>query len=207
MNADGTAEGQLLPGTVSFVSARTHAAPAFGNPAHWAADLPETGRTGRHSPDRINVATEEAFHLRFLAQCAVPDTQMTTIGEVVRLVDVVTGAAASLTSVDGWWEAREGGPVRLCERIERVLAAYDEAGRPGPETFTLHVHHGGQYVRHLRLSDLQLPSLRQAPQGSGTPLLVPVTNFDRQTPSSTIWAKTRRSPHDDRAALPNARQL
>ncbi|MET8586406.1 hypothetical protein ABZX39_36890 [Streptomyces collinus] len=155
MNADGTAEGQPLPGTVSFTSARTPTAPAFGNPAHWAADLPETGRTARHSPDRVNVATEEAFHLRFLAHCAVPDTQMTTIGEVVHLVDVVTGAAASLTPVGAG--GGEGGPLRLCERIERVQAAYDEA--PCPETFTLHVHHRGQYVRHLWLSDLQLPSL------------------------------------------------
>lgn len=44
----GTAEGRLLPGTVSFMSARTHAAPAFGSPAHWAAGLPENARTARH---------------------------------------------------------------------------------------------------------------------------------------------------------------
>lgn len=47
---DGDAEGQLLGGTVSFMSARTHAAPAFGNPAHWAAGLPERARLSRHAP-------------------------------------------------------------------------------------------------------------------------------------------------------------
>ncbi|MFF9569849.1 hypothetical protein [Streptomyces sp. NPDC014685] len=31
----------------------------------------------------------------------------------------------------------------LWERIERVLDAYDAAGAPGPDTFTLHVHYGG----------------------------------------------------------------
>ncbi|MHB6903975.1 hypothetical protein [Streptomyces sp. DB-54] len=31
----------------------------------------------------------------------------------------------------------------LWERIERVLDAYDAAGAPGPDTFTLHVYDGG----------------------------------------------------------------
>jgi hypothetical protein len=34
---------------------------------------------------------------------------------------------------------REGGPVRLWDRIELVLDAYDEADRSGSETFTLYV--------------------------------------------------------------------
>lgn len=156
---DGTAEGQLLGGTVSFMSARAHAAPTFGNPAHWAAGLPEKPRTGRHSPQRITVATEEAFHLRFLAQSAVPDAQMTTVGDVVHLVDVVTGSAATLTPYGGGWQVREAGPVRLWERIERVLDAYDEADRPGPETFTLHVYDGGQHLRHPQMPGLPLPRL------------------------------------------------
>lgn len=154
---DGTAEGRLLGGTVSFMSARTHAAPAFGNPAHWAAGPPDRPRSARHSPERIGAATEEAFHLRFLAQCAVPDAQMTTVGEVVHLVDVVTGSAATLTPDDGAWLVREGGPVKLWERVERVVDAYDMAGRPEPETFTLYVHDGGQHVRHPRMPGLPLP--------------------------------------------------
>ncbi|MEU0806674.1 ATP-grasp peptide maturase system methyltransferase [Streptomyces sp. NPDC005970] len=154
---DGTAEGRLLPGTVSFMSARTHAAPAFGNPAHWAAGLPEKARTTRHSPERITAATEEAFHLRFLAQSSVPSAQMTTVGEVVHLVDVVTGSAAVLTPDDSAWRVREGGPVALWERIERVLDAYDTADRPGPETFTLHVSDGGQRLRHPQMPGLMLP--------------------------------------------------
>ncbi|WP_319054224.1 ATP-grasp peptide maturase system methyltransferase [Streptomyces europaeiscabiei] len=154
---DGTAEGQLLGGTVSFMSARTHAAPVFGNPAHWAAGLPERSRTTSHSPERITAATEKAFHLRFLAQSAVPDAQMTTVGEVVHLVDVVTGSVATITPGDGAWRVREGGPVKLWERIERVLDAYDAAGRPGPETFTLHVYDGGQHLRHEQMPGLPLP--------------------------------------------------
>jgi methyltransferase of ATP-grasp peptide maturase system len=154
---DGTAEGQLLGGTVSFMSARTHAAPVFGNPAHWAAGLPDKPRTTRHNPERISAPTEEAFHLRFLAQSAVPGAQMTTVGEAVHLVDVVTGSAATLTPGDGGWQVREGGPVKLWERIERVLDAHDAAGKPGPETFTLHVYDGGQHLRHPQMPGLPLP--------------------------------------------------
>lgn len=154
---DGTAEGRLLPGTVSFMAARTHAAPAFGNPAHWVAGLPEQARSPRHTPERITAATEEAFHLRFLAQSAIPDAQMTTVGEVVHLIDVVSGSAATLAPTGSGWQVREGGPVRLWERIEAVLDAYDAAGAPGPETFTLHVHGGGQHLRHPRMPGLPLP--------------------------------------------------
>ncbi len=120
VNRDGTAEGHLLGGTVSFMSARPNAAPAFGNPAHWAAGLPAIGRTARHSPERTTAATEEAFHLRFLAQCAASDAQMTTVGDVVHLVEVVTGSAVTLTPREGRWEVREGGPVRLWEGIKTV---------------------------------------------------------------------------------------
>jgi hypothetical protein len=154
---DGTAEGQLLGGTVSFMSASTHAAPVFGNPAHWAAGLPDKSRTARHSPEQISAATKEAFRLRFLAQSAVADAQMTTVGEVVHLVDVVTGSAATLTPGDGTLRVREGGRVKLWERIERVLDAYDAAGRPGPETFTLHVYDGSQHLRHKQMPGLPLP--------------------------------------------------
>jgi methyltransferase of ATP-grasp peptide maturase system len=157
---DGTAEGALLPGTVSFMAARTHAAPSFGNPAHWAAGLPDKPRPARHSPERLMAATKEAFHLRFLAQCAVPGAQLVTVGEVVHLVDVASGSAATLTSGDGAWDVREGGPVRLWERIEGVLDAFDAAGRPGPETFTLHVWGGGQFLRHPDMHGLSLPTVR-----------------------------------------------
>lgn len=157
VSEDGTAEGQLLGGTVSFMSARAHAAPAFGNPAHWAAGLPEKARPTRHSPERITAATEDAFHLRFLAQSAVPDAQMTNVGEIVHLVDVVTGSAATLTPDKGTWLVREGGPVKLWERIEGVLDAFDAAERPGPQAFTLHVYDGGQHLRHSKMPGLPLP--------------------------------------------------
>ncbi|MGA6219406.1 hypothetical protein ACPESV_03590 [Streptomyces umbrinus] len=46
--------------------------------------------------------------------------------------------------------------MKLWARIEHVLDAYDMAGTPGPETFTLRVY-GGQYLRHPQVPGLQLP--------------------------------------------------
>ncbi|WP_327188335.1 hypothetical protein [Streptomyces sp. NBC_01334] len=77
----------------------------------------------------------------------------------MHLVDVVTGSAATLTPAGGRWEVREGGLLRLWERIETVFSAYDEADRPRPETFTLHVYDGQQHQRHPHLPSLLLPRL------------------------------------------------
>ncbi|MFJ4335736.1 ATP-grasp peptide maturase system methyltransferase [Streptomyces sp. NPDC088935] len=155
---DGTAEGPLLPGSISFMPARTHAAPAYGNPADWAAGLHEVrSRSVRHAPERITVATEEAFHLRFLAQSAVPDAQMVTVGGVLHLIDVVSGAVATLAPEGGAWEVREGGPLKLWSLIEQVIDAFDAAGRPGPETYTLRVDGEGQRLLPAHGLRLQLP--------------------------------------------------
>ena len=156
--ADGTAQGSLLPGTISFMPARSHAAPAFGNPAHWASTLPEAARPARHSPDRINAATEEAFHLRFLAQCAAGNAQMTIVNETVYLVDVVSGSAATLTPHADTWQVRQTGPLHLWDRIETVMDAYDQAGQPAPETFRLRVDGDGQHLHHPQLPQLAFPT-------------------------------------------------
>jgi methyltransferase of ATP-grasp peptide maturase system len=165
-NGDGTAEGPLLPGTVSFMPARTHAAPMFGDPARWADRITGPDREARHTPDRITDPTAAAFHTRFLAQTAVPNAQLVHLGDVVHLVDVASGSAAHLTrdgtgdrgGDDGAWRVRESGPVRLWERIEQLLDAYDAADRPRPETFRLHVTPDVQVLRHRRMPAMPLPA-------------------------------------------------
>ncbi|GAA2600846.1 MULTISPECIES: ATP-grasp peptide maturase system methyltransferase [Streptomyces] len=154
---DGTAEGPLLPGTISFMPARAHAAPAYGNPSDWAAGLhEERSRAARHAPERLTAATEEAFHLRFLAQSAVPDAQMVTVDGVLHLIDVVSGSATTLTPEGGAWSVREGGPLKLWSLIEQVIDGFEAAGRPGPETYTLRVDGEGQRLLHARMPQLRL---------------------------------------------------
>ena len=96
----------------------------------------------------------------------------------VHLVDVVTGSATTLTPCDGGWKVREAGPLRLWERIERVLDAYDEADRPGPGTFTLHVYDSGQHLWHPQMPGVPLchgcfdlsPGARAVPPVLSVPL-------------------------------------
>ncbi|MFJ8013732.1 hypothetical protein [Streptomyces sp. NPDC096339] len=139
------------------MSARTHAAPTFGNPAHWAAALTGRPRTTRHRPERITAATDEAFHLRFLAQTAVPYAQMTTVDQTVFLIDDTTGSHATLTPAGDTWEVRQGGAGSTVGSNRSRPDAYDMAGSPGPESFTLHVHDGGQHLRDPQIPAIPLP--------------------------------------------------
>ncbi len=157
-NGDGTASGPLLPGTISFMAARAQEAPAFGNPAHWESLYSGDASEARHTPERITAATGEAFFTRFLVQCTVPNAQLTAIGQTVHLVDIVSGSAATLTPHQtGTWRLSQSGPLRLWDQIEGILDAYDQAGRPAPDTFRLHVDQEGQHLRHPHMPSLPLP--------------------------------------------------
>lgn len=148
-SGERTAEGPLLPGTISFMAARTHNRPEPGNPAHWAAltrDAPP--RPARHSPRRLEAATEEGFFGRFLAQLAAPGAQQTTDGQTIHLVDVATGSTASLTPVGETWRVRQAGPLQLWDAIETAWDAWDQADRPGPEIFRMRVDHERQTIAH-----------------------------------------------------------
>ncbi|MCF2532138.1 ATP-grasp peptide maturase system methyltransferase [Yinghuangia soli] len=157
VSEDGTADGPLLDGTVSFMPARTHAAPAFGDPARWAARITGAARTPRHTPERFSAPTDQAFQLRYLVQTAVPNAQTIALGDTTYLVDVVSGSAATLTRDGDRWQVRESGALKLWDRVEDVLDAYDAAGRPRLDAFRLHVGPDGQTLRHPQMPPLTLP--------------------------------------------------
>jgi len=156
VNGD-TATGPLLPGTISFMMARAHAAPAPGNPYHWIerqkSDPSAGHRAAVHSPMFLSEATDAAFQRRFLAQLAAPNAQ--TISPVsdtegaVLLVDTVTGSTASVDPAGAdRWEVAQSGPLRIWDAIEDALDAWGHAGSPPPEAFTMTVDARGQRVGH-----------------------------------------------------------
>ncbi|MGW6456685.1 ATP-grasp peptide maturase system methyltransferase [Streptomyces sp. NPDC055078] len=146
---DGTASGPLLPGTVSFMLARPHQAPAFGNPAHWNTLLADAHPTiARHTIDWLTAATEEAFFTRFLIQSALPNSQITEIDGATYLIDVTAGSVAALAPDGDHLHVRQAGPVRLWDRAEDVLDAHAAAGHPGPAAFRLTVDADGQHLQH-----------------------------------------------------------
>lgn len=149
VHSDGTASGPLLAGTVSFMPARTHAPPAFGNPAHWRsmATQPAATRPARHAPQRITGETGQSFFARFLAQLAAPNAQLTSDGGAEQFIDVTTGSTATLTHAGRGWQVRQSGPDRLWDAIEAALDAWDHAGQPGPQEFRMHIG-PQQQIRH-----------------------------------------------------------
>lgn len=141
----GTGSGPLLPGTVSFMLARTHLPPRPGSPGHWAEHFDES-RPARHALGRITSNDEQAFYALFLAQLATPGTVMSRVDQTTYLTDVVSGAVAGLVLDGDGWVVRQGGPARLWDRIEAVLDAWDAAGRPGPERFLMRVTADSQEI-------------------------------------------------------------
>lgn len=155
VNEDGSAEGPLLPGTISFMAARAQEAPPFGNPQHWAqlaADV--QSETAHHDPARITEATETAFFARFLAQLAAPDAQLSTIGDTTFVVDLVSGSVAVVSTSSDGLAKRQAGPLRLWDVIEEALDKWDDVGQPGPEAFRMHCGTDGQQI-----SATDVPSL------------------------------------------------
>jgi len=147
---DGTATGRLLPGTISFMPARTQAPPRPGNPAHWGEMTGDTPpRAARHHPARITEATTQSFTAQFLAQLAAPSAELLNMGDTVWMIDVTNGSAAQLTRQDATrWNVRQAGPARLWDLVESVLDAWDQASRrPGLETFEMVLQDGRQHIR------------------------------------------------------------
>ncbi|MGH3328802.1 MAG: hypothetical protein ACRDPT_13590 [Streptomycetales bacterium] len=134
---DGTAEGSFLTSDVSFMIARSQAPP--GN-MHIPAPDEGAERESTVGPDVFDDASS-----RWVVQCAAPwaeHARMGVYGEPVAdyLVDARSGAFAVLRKgPDGVVLARQGGPERLWDRVERAVSAWRGCGAPDVQAFRVSV--------------------------------------------------------------------
>lgn len=131
----GHAEGRFLPGNISFMPARTHAAPPLTSfPA----------QQGQARPARYGPGILAGWMGRFLAQLAAPSAQSAHLSDgpgtpaADLIIDQATGSYAWLTEgTDGTWTVQQNGPDQLWDQIEQAWTTYTAAGRPAQDQFGL----------------------------------------------------------------------
>ncbi|WP_406277856.1 ATP-grasp peptide maturase system methyltransferase [Embleya sp. NBC_00896] len=145
------AVGEFLPGSISFMTARRHAAPPMDDHAALTATGP--GRPTSLGPEVLSDWTG-----RFVLQGALPTTthRTTRIGDgpyLNHLIAVDGSFATLLPQSDGTWNVREGGAVKLWEQAEKLVGAWRDAGSPSTEMFRFRIVSGEQTI-HLPGTDL-----------------------------------------------------
>jgi methyltransferase of ATP-grasp peptide maturase system len=140
---DGIAHGRFLPGMVSFMSARAHAAPPL-DPALPSRD--GDVRAARYGADILDDWTAD-----FLAQLAAPDVSSVKVSfdgtrfETL-LTEQATGSYAWLSGEDDVWTVVQHGPTRIWDNVEETLMTWDDAGRPAQEQLTIEITPSAQAV-------------------------------------------------------------
>ncbi|MFI0451949.1 hypothetical protein [Actinomadura sp. 6N118] len=78
-----------------------------------------------------------------------PGAQLVCGGEdVLHLVDVTDGSAATLTRQDRIWHVQQAGPMHLWDAIENTWDAWAQAGHPGPDQFRMRIGQGKQTITY-----------------------------------------------------------
>ncbi|WP_131736945.1 ATP-grasp peptide maturase system methyltransferase [Actinomadura roseirufa] len=150
VNPDGTADGRFLPGTISFMIARSHAAPAI--PSSLYDELTAELGDAPARPASVGGDVRRDWTGVFVAQLAAPGAQWqarrTDGGPWIDYyIDPVTRSAAALTPVPGGgWSVRQTGPVRLWDDIERAVGTWHDAGSPHTDQFRIHINGDTQTI-------------------------------------------------------------
>ncbi|MFJ6621430.1 ATP-grasp peptide maturase system methyltransferase [Kitasatospora sp. NPDC091335] len=134
----GEATGRFLPGWTSFMIARPHDRPPRQNP---------TLLPGEERAARIDPATITTWTGTWVAQLAAPSAERIGAGDQQILIDHATGSQAR-TRPDGHggWTVTQRGPLRLWDRVEEAVEAWQAEGAPHQERFGITVTGDGQRV-------------------------------------------------------------
>ncbi|MEV8375197.1 ATP-grasp peptide maturase system methyltransferase [Kribbella sp. NPDC056861] len=156
VTGDGTAEGQFLPGYVSFMPSRAHYPEPAVIPDLADGSIPRPTSVG---PDAV--ATYGPAQL--VAQLAIPEAQYLQLGSDDDKPDHVIiqpdGSYAAFTGKPGAWAVQQGGPQKFWDAVEAALTDWSEAGEPPIEQFQVSVTPQAQVVRfHRSPTTWRLPS-------------------------------------------------
>ncbi|MGW1176075.1 ATP-grasp peptide maturase system methyltransferase [Kitasatospora sp. NPDC002543] len=138
VNGPGEAAGRFLPGYTSFMIARPHDRP----PRPRLTLLPGEERASRIDPAKLDTWTGS-----WVAQLAAPSAErMGAAGQQI-LSDVATGSQArTMPAPEGGWTVVQRGPLRLWDRVETAIEAWQGAGEPHQDAFGITVSAAGQRV-------------------------------------------------------------
>ncbi|MEV7287747.1 ATP-grasp peptide maturase system methyltransferase [Streptomyces sp. NPDC093252] len=144
---DGTADGPVLGGHVSFMLARPQLPPPLGI-------LPGLDE-GAAVPAGIGADVLDDWTARFVAQFAAPRAQRLTLDRDGRTEHIVIDVDARAWAVlfqdeDDRWLVRQAGTVRLWDAITGHLAGWQADGSPSADRMRLHVGPGGQHLTWIR---------------------------------------------------------
>jgi methyltransferase of ATP-grasp peptide maturase system len=132
VTGDGTAEGQFLPGYVSFMPSRAHDPEPVAIPDLSAGS---TSRATMLGPDVLDTYGPA----QLIAQLAVPEAQHMNFGPGSELPEHLLvqpdESWAALTGSAANWTAEQGGSQHLWDQVEGAIDEWRAAGAPGIETF------------------------------------------------------------------------